>query len=84
MCAASGLDRWIAISTFNLINQDIDSVLDGELHSSKGLIMLLLPWAIHNRQTGRYHRNITDANFQALSLNGCYHYISFHFIVCLQ
>lgn len=39
--------------TFNLINQDIDNVLDGELHDSKGLITLLLPWAIHNRQTRR-------------------------------
>lgn len=39
--------------TFNLINQDIDSVLDRELHDSKGLITLLLPWAIHNSQTQR-------------------------------
>lgn len=79
---AAGPGHWIPISTFNLINQDIDSVLDGELHNSKGLITLLLPRAIHNRQT----RHIPVVNLVALLMPIIITLLTFlsTFIVCLQ
>lgn len=78
---AAGPGHWIPISTFNLINQDIDSVLDGELHDSKGLITLLLPRAIHNRPT----RHIAAVNLAAVSTPVIITlYTSFHFIVCFN